>query len=164
MSVIAVKIYDDKIKIAADSIIVCGDSKRTDRNFSKLVKVNGMIIGGSGYCEELSLMYHYSETHKPASASEKDVLTFIVEFSKYKSDIAGSSSIQNDYIVVYDGKAFSINGLFVSEVKNYDAIGAGMDFANAALYLGHNPKEAVKVACELSCFVADPIVEYEVEF
>lgn len=164
MSVIAVKIYDDKIKIAADSIVVRGDSKRTDNGFSKLAKVNSMIIGGSGYCEELSLMYHYSETHKPASASEKDVLAFMVEFSKYESEIASSSNIKNDYIIVYDNKAFSVSGLFVNEVKNYDAIGAGMDFANAALYLGHNPKEAVKVACELSCFVADPIVEYEVKF
>lgn len=164
MSVIAVKVYDDKIKIAADSIVVRGDYKRTDQNFSKLVKVNGMIIGGCGYAEELSLMYHYSETHKPASASEKDMLAFIVEFSKYKSDIAGSSNIQNDYIIIYDNRAFSVDSLFVSEIKNYDAIGAGMDFANAALYLRHNPKEAVEVACELSCFVADPIVEYEVEF
>lgn len=57
-----------------------------------------------------------------------------------------------------------LNGLFVNKVKNYDAIGAGMDFANAALYLGHNPKEAVEVACKLSCFVSEPIIEHEVEF
>lgn len=163
MSVIAVKVYADKIKIAADSIVSRGESIRTDNGFSKLVKVNSMIIGGVGYCEEVSLMYHYAETHKPASASEKDVLAFMVEFSKYKSDIAGGYKIENDYIIVYGNKVFSISSLFVNEIKNYDAIGAGMDFANAALYLGHSPKEAVKVACKLSCYVADPIVEYEVE-
>lgn len=164
MSVVAVKVYDNKIKIAADSIVERGGSKRTDNGFSKLIKVNNMIIGGVGYCEEQSLLFHYSETHKPASASEKDMLAFLVEFSEYKSAITGSSKIENDYIIVYDNKVFSICSLFVNEIKNYDAIGAGMDFANAALYLGHNPKEAVKVACELSCFVADPIVEYEVKF
>lgn len=88
----------------------------------------------------------------------------MVEFSEYKSDITGNSKIENDYIIVYDSKVFSICSLFVNEIKNYDAVGAGMDFANAALYLGHNPKEAVKVACELCCYVADPIVEYEVKF
>lgn len=71
MTVIAVKVYDNKIKIAADSIVARGDSKRTDSGFSKLRKVNNMIIGSAGYCEEQSLMYHYSETHKPASGSEK---------------------------------------------------------------------------------------------
>ena len=53
--------------------------------------------------------------------------------------------------------------LYVNEVNEYAAIGAGEDFALAALYLGHSAKEAVKVACELSAFVAEPIVEFEME-
>ena len=161
MSVVAVKVYKDNIQIAADSIVVYGDSKKTDGNFSKLVKVNDIIIGFVGTAEEGSLMLHYADTHKPLSASEKDMLTFMIEFSKWKSDVGVGSDINNSYIVVYDGKAFYINGMLVYEVDNYEAIGAGMDFANAAMYLGHTPKEAVKVACELSCWVAEPIVEFE---
>lgn len=51
--------------------------------------------------------------------------------------------------------------MFVCQIKDYVAIGAGDDFATAALYLGHTPREAVEVACNLSCYVAGPIVEYE---
>ena len=53
--------------------------------------------------------------------------------------------------------------MYVNEINEYAAIGAGEDFALAALYLGHSAKEAVKTACELSAFVAEPIVEFEME-
>lgn len=158
---VAVKVYKDNIQIAADSIIIDGSSEKTNSTFSKLVKVNNMIIGSTGSAEEASLMTHYADTHKPITASEKDMLTFMIEFSKWKSDVGVGSDINNSYIIVYDGKAFYIGGMLVFEVDNYEAIGAGMDFANAAMYLGHTPKEAVKVACELSCWVAEPIVEFE---
>ena len=163
MSVVAVKVYDDKIQIAADSIVCRGDSKRVDDNFTKLVNINDMIIGCCGSCEEASLLYHYAETHKPLSTSEKDILAFIIEFSKWKNDLVGSPSINNEYVIVFDGHAFIVVSMFVNEVKTYAAIGAGLDFANAALYLEHSPKESVKVACALFCYVAEPIIEYEVK-
>jgi len=53
--------------------------------------------------------------------------------------------------------------MFINEIKDFAAIGAGEDFANAALYLGHSPEEAVKVACELCCFVSEPIVKYKMK-
>ena len=59
----------------------------------------------------------------------------------------------------YDGKAFRTEGIFPMPVSGYASIGAGRDFANAAMHLGHSPREAVKVACDLSCYVAEPILE-----
>lgn len=168
MSVVAAKVYADKIVIAADSILVSGYSKRTDCNFQKLEKINGMIIGSVGSAQECSLMFHYCANHKPISSEERDVLAFMVEFSEWKLgktapqfDIVETDCV-NNYILVFDGKCFFVEGLLVYEVKNYVAIGAGEDFATSALYLGHSPKDAVKTACELSCFVAEPIIEYEV--
>lgn len=161
MSVVAVKVYKDKIQIAADSAMFYCDTKRTDCTLGKLSKVNNMVIGFVGRTEEGSLMMHYADTHKPLNSNNKDVLSFIIEFSQWKSNITGSSNIENEYIIIYDGKAFYVDGMLVFEVDNYRAIGAGMDFANAAMYLGHTPNEAVKVACELSCWVAGPIVEFE---
>ena len=48
--------------------------------------------------------------------------------------------------------------MHVEEIDDFAAIGAGRDYAYAALYLGATPKEAVEVACELSCYVSEPIV------
>lgn len=163
MSVVAVRKYPDKIIIAADSIIVQGWSKKTNNDFSKINKDNGMIIGSCGYAMESGFMWNYMATHKPSSPSVKDVLNFIIEFSKWKNDLSGNSTIQNSYLMVFEGHVFNIQDMFVEEINNYTAIGAGEDFANAALYLGHSPKEAVKVACDLCCFVAEPILEFVYE-
>ena len=163
MSVVAVKKYDNKIVISADSIMVRGYSKDTRGNFSKINSINDMIVGSSGYAEETSLMWHYARTHKPDSATEKDILNFIVEFANWKRGITGESNILNNYLIVFDGHVFEIENMFVYEIQDYESIGAGRDFANAALYLGHSPKEAVAVACELSCYVAEPIIEYQMD-
>ena len=66
---------------------------------------------------------------------------------------------QNEYLIAFEGKCFvSIYG-DVEEVKDFCAVGAGMAYAFAALYLGHTPKEAVEVACKLSAKVCEPIIE-----
>lgn len=162
MSVIAAKVYNDKVVVAADSILVKGWSKR-NANFSKLACINNMIIGGTGTAQEMSMMWQYMKTHKPASPSEKDVLSFVIEFSEWKQKLTSNSSINNEYLLVYEGKLFEIEHMFVHEIKDYTAIGAGEDFSNAALFLCHSPREAVKVACELSCYVTEPIIQYEME-
>ena len=163
MSVVAAKVYNNRIVMAADSILVKRWSKSTNGNFAKINQINGMIVGGTGYAKELSLLWHFMKTHKPDGNTDKDILGYIVEFSKWKNDIIGESGIANSYLLAYDGHLFEIENMFVYEIKDYTAVGAGEDFANAALYLGHSPKEAVKVACELSCYVAEPIIEYEME-
>ena len=161
MSVVCVRVYDDKIQIAADSILTRGWSKRTDSKFAKLARINNIIVGSVGTAQECSLMWHFMETHNPKEATEKSVLDFVIEFSKWKDDYGSGKEIKNTYLLVFDGKCFLIEGSFVYEITNYCAIGAGEDFANAALYLGHTSKEAVKVAAELSCYVAEPIIEEE---
>lgn len=164
MSVIAVKKYENSIDMAADSIVVRGYTKTTNGDFSKINDANGMVIGSVGSAEECSLMWHFMETHKPASSTEKDVLQFMIEFCEKKKAATGVYSSNNAYIMIYGGKAFKTEGLFVHEIMNFDAIGAGEDYALAALHLGHTPREAVKVACELCCYVSEPIIEYSVTY
>lgn len=159
MSVVAAKVYADRVTMAADSIMTKGWSK-TNNNFVKINEINDMIVGGCGLSQEISLMWHYMTTHKPASATERNILDFIVEFSKWKRDLTGDGAVQDTYLIIFEGHLFEINDMFVFEIKDYAAVGAGEDFANAALHLGHTPKEAVKVACDLCCYVCEPIIEY----
>jgi len=163
MSVIAGKVYNDKIVIAADSIIVKGWSKRNS-GFAKLMNINDMIIGGTGTAEEISLFFRFAQTHKPESGTEKDILTFITEFTSWKHDNYNDNSfLKNTYLIAYEGHLFEIENMFINEVQDFVAVGAGEDFANAALYLGHSPEEAVKVACELCCFVSEPIIKFKMK-
>lgn len=163
MSVVAVKVYDDRIEMAADSILVCGDRKETYFNkHAKMKSINGMLIGTSGTAEE-GLMWLYAQNHCPLSNSEKDILEFFVEFVSRKQGKSSSSTLGNNYLFAYGGKVFLIENFLVLEVDKFCAIGAGADYALAALYLDQTPTEAVRVACKLSCYVAEPIVCYNQE-
>ncbi len=165
MSVIAAKVYQDKIVIAADSILVRGWSKKSNRknDFQKIAQINGMIIGGVGTAEANSLMFLFAETHKPARADERGIAEYFAEFAKWAKGYADVNTIENDYLIAYSSKLFSVEGFFVAEVGNYEAIGAGEDFANTALYLGLTPERAVSVACEMCCMVSGPVVQYEMK-
>ena len=92
MSVVAARVHDRKIVVASDSIIMRGISKRN--NLTKLESINGMIVGGTGTAEELTYMWQYMNTHQPASSSERDILDFVIEFSRWKNDMVGSPVVE----------------------------------------------------------------------
>lgn len=161
MSVVAVrKIENGGFEIAADSICVryATQSKGDRTNLSKLVEVNEVIIGGVGYAEESSLLMMYCETRKPASATELAILSFLGEFSEWKNNKTGKYLGGNEYFIGFGGKVFHVNGWQIDEVKTFEAIGAGMDYALTALHLGHSVESAVKVAIELSIYCEGPII------
>lgn len=162
MSVVAVKRYGDRIEFAADSIAVRGATKTTN-NFSKLETINGLVVGGVGYTEEISMLFLFAKTHKPIGSSEKEVMEFMLEFAKWKREFGLDFSSKNNYLIGFENKVFYIENMLVKEIKEYYAIGAGEDYALAVLHLGHSPKESVRVACELCCYVAEPIVTAEIK-
>ena len=159
MSVVACKILPDGYEIASDSISVRAwtQSKGENTKFSKLFEENDLVIGSVGYAEESSMLQIYCRTRKPTAATESALLEFMSEFSGWKKDKVGKSGLDNAYLVGFREKVFSINGWFIQEVIKYEAIGAGMDYALAALYLERSAFDAVKVACELSIFCEEPI-------
>ena len=162
MSCISAKVYKNKIEIASDSITMRDDTK-TPTTVPKLEAINDMIIGACGYASETGLMFLYAENHKPFNNSIRGIREFFLEFCDWKQNKGECFNTQNEYIIAYQSKCFiNIYG-DISEVKDYYAIGAGMQYALAALYLGQSPSEAVKVSCALSCRVAEPIIQYSME-
>ena len=160
MSVVAVKVLKDKIEVASDSIAVKGWSKipSAENKFTKMQKINDMIIGGVGNAEETSLFFHYIKTHTIENVDERGVLDFIIEFRRWKNDLTGNNSFINNYIMAFKGKAFYIENMLIVPVDDYYAIGAGADYSNGALYMGATVKEAVKASCELCAMVCEPII------
>ena len=162
MSVVAVKVYDKEIIMSADSIIVSGWGDKTPVGNDKLFEVNGMIIGSSGDAQELTHMFLFAENHTPLDMTERGVIKFINEFRSWRITefgVPNDKGVTNHYLIARQGKVFCCCGSnYVGEVKDFYAIGAGEDYAKAALYLGHSPAEAVKVACALSCYVDEPII------
>ena len=160
MSVIAVKVESDKITIAADSIIIKDDLKRT--NFQKLHDFGHMIVGGCGSAEELSLFFEFAKRSKKKLTDIHTVQQFMDDFTLFKKSYTDDNKINNAYIIIYDKHVYEVDGMFVQEVKDHTAIGEGEPYALTALHLGHSVVAAVRAACDLCCFVSEPILTYEV--
>ncbi|MCP4140026.1 MAG: hypothetical protein GY755_07010 [Chloroflexi bacterium] len=158
MSIVACKITKEGYEIAADSISVRGSTQtKNNTNRSKLVEVNNMVIGSVGYAEESSLLQIFAKTHQPAAATEEGILEFWGEFSGWKKKRMDRGDIDNAYFIGFDDIVFYINHWLIASVTSYEAIGAGKDFALAALHLGHSPEAAVETAIELSIFCEAPV-------
>ena len=163
MSVVACKVYNDRYEIASDSIIVFGYSQIKGKNMDlvKLIEGNGVIIGYSGISAELEMMRIFLKNHHPKEESTEAILDFVeefVQFMKKKTD----SEYRKFYgvmLIGLDNKVFYFNDWCATIVTEYCAIGAGMDYANTALYLDHTVEKAVEVATELSIYCEKPIVK-----
>jgi ATP-dependent protease HslVU (ClpYQ) peptidase subunit len=162
MSVVAVKVTKNKITIGADSILVSGWTQEKDK-LAKLTEVNDMVVGTAGSAQEGGLFTVFCKTRKPREASVEGMIEFMSEFQDWMNKKIGEVKINNHYILVFEGKVFLMEGFYIKEVTDYTAIGAGMDFALAALYLGNSVKESIKAACHLSVLCEEPINIFEIE-
>lgn len=158
MSVVACKVTENGYEIAADSITVRYTTQtRGQTKHAKLFEINGMVVGGVGSAQETALLRIFAKTRQPADANEAAIVEFVSEFAEWKNKRMKDSDINNRYILGFDGKAFLVEGWFIDEILTYAAIGAGMDFALAALYLGNSAEKAVETAIELSIYCEPPI-------
>ena len=159
MTVIVCKINKDGYEIASDSITIRDwtQSKSNNTTFSKLFEINNLVIGSTGTMMEVSLFKLFCITHRPSTANETAILEFLSEFSEWKNKKIGEKGIENSYFLGIDGSVFGIEEWLVEEIITYSAIGAGMDFALSALYLGHSVDKAVQTAIELSIYCEGPI-------
>lgn len=166
MTVIAAQKTADAIVFAADTLISDGFVRSTSADIvhSKLFEQNGMVIGTTGLCYEGTLMELFTRNHKPVEATRLSVIDFLIEFREWVKKKDGSYTPSNVFLIAYGKKLFCIcGGIEVYEVSQFESIGAGKDFAKAALYLGHSPREAVEVACKLSLHCSEPITEITIE-
>lgn len=159
MSVVAVKKEKNKITIGADSIRISGWGTQEKDKLAKLFRVSeNTIIGVVGSCSTSSLFRDFMDNHLPKMNDEYGWTLLMREFASYLSEIkSGPKFEDSSFIVVNRGKIFFLGGYFVREIKDYYAIGAGMDYALAALYLGASVDKAIETACHLSIFCEEPI-------
>ena len=160
MSVVACRVDQNGFEIASDSITVRGytQTKGQTSTFSKLYEANDLVVGSVGYAEENSLFRLFVETHHPTQASENALLEFMAEFSDWKKKRTDRGNIDNSYMIGFSGSIYTVEAWHVERIKSYMAIGAGMNFALAALHLGNTARKAVETAIELSIFCEAPVV------
>lgn len=159
MTVLALKVTENEIQIAADSILLHGSTKFNNQNDSgKLFEINNMIIASTGLASHSSLLSIFCRNHKPESADEKHVLDFVSEFCDWVHKRT-NNYILNDLrlLLVFEKTAFEIIGGFVQKIETYTSMGAGYIEALTALTLGKTAKEAAEVACQINAYCALPV-------
>lgn len=165
MSVVAAKVdqKNKKIIIGADSQTTSYSHNKSQTN--KIFKISDdFIIGGVGYASHNQMMRNFCETSKPASNKDTDIIDFFIKFDSWASSRMGDYKSYNDWLLVYKGKCFMMSSdLYCKEVTTYSAIGSGHEFSKAALYLGHNVEESLKVACELTIYCSEPLEIFEID-
>lgn len=159
MSVVAVRKEKGKITIAADSIRISGWGTQEKDKLAKLFQIDKeMVLGAVGSSATSSLFREFIENHLPKTNSEYGWMLLMREFATYLSEVKSAPKFEDSaFIVVHKGRAFFLAGYFVREVDDYYAIGAGADYALAALYLGAGVEKAIKTACHLSIFCEEPV-------
>jgi 20S proteasome alpha/beta subunit len=163
MSVVAVKVYDDKIVIGADSQSTSYWHNKDSTN--KIYKIsNSFVIGGVGYTSHNQMMYLFCETNKPAGSRKRDILEFFVQFNDWMRKKTDDFRPYNSFLIVFGDKAFWVtNDLMIKEITDYCAIGSGMEYAKAGLYLGKTVQDSIRIACDLTIYCSGPIERYEVK-
>lgn len=162
MSVVAARKYPDHISFAADSISVAGSTRITQRieNSAKLFQSNGLTIGGSGSAREISMLSLYVRNHSPSNNTLDALIDFVWRFEKWVQERDSDFKAHNHYLIAFQDALYrTYGGLEIFQVNEFDAVGAGQDFAITALHLEKTPVQAVDIACQLSVWCHPPVIE-----
>jgi len=165
MSIVAVKNYKDKIVIGSDSIRVRGYTQ-AKKEFCKMIEVEkGFVISGAGLARDHILLAEYATSNKPKRETYDGILDWFGTYHEWLKKKTGENNvkIENSYLIVFNKRIYRFHDYYLEEVDNYEAIGAGMDYALTALYLGESVEKAVECACELSIYCEKPINIIEIK-
>jgi ATP-dependent protease HslVU (ClpYQ) peptidase subunit len=165
MSIIAVKVNKDKIKIASDSQSTRGFEK--ENADTKIIQSDDLIVGCVGLTKVRYLLELFLETNKLKDNSEREVARFFNEFDKWlRIETNGSVNFQNnEFLLIKNKKVMYFNNFEIEEVKTFYCIGSGRIWAFTALELGADIEKAIRIACDYSlyCSGAVKLIEIELE-
>ena len=184
--VIAIK-DNNKVYLAADTMVTFGDSKRHLRSLSTqkiwaVADTPNCIMGGAGYLRDINLVHYCTEELVPEINLIKgdinvgtimmNVVPTIFNAIRDYGKITDSEDkpAASTFFWAYKDKLFSIfNDGNVEEVEDYEAIGSGADAALASLaHTQGLPIEtrllmALEAAADISLYVSDPYVFLDTE-
>lgn len=164
MSVVAARKYENHISFAADSISVAGSTRITQRieTSAKVFQSNGLTLGGAGSARELSMISLYVRNHSPINDDLESMIDFVWRFEKWVQERDDDFKAENHYLLAFQAGLYrTYGGLEIFQVNEFDAVGAGQDYAITALHLEKTPHEAVDIACQLSVWCHPPVIEID---
>lgn len=158
MSIVCTRVGTSEIVMASDSQVTVGwTAFRDDHTVKLFASPLGMLVGGVGDAAPIALLKMFVQTRTPREATEDGMIEFVFAFRRWLSEHGYDADDENTYHVAFNGRVFLIEGYFVQEIRDYHAIGSGMEYALAALYLGADAARAASVAAALNIYCSEPI-------
>lgn len=166
MTVIACKVLDDMIMMAADTQVTKGDCVVPGLVYSKIKHVGEITFAGSGRCDEFNLLQKYMESNSvPIDAN--CIPVYMSGFYKWRDSLSewikpapeDRSESNNHYVIIVRGRVFVIGGLVCFELAPgaLYATGSGEEYAMGAMGAGATPEEAVRISCKYDTGCSEPI-------
>ncbi len=168
MSVVIVKVHEDRIELGADTAVTYSDCGQSTAIDLKLFHVRGLTVGISGGAEIAVMFKHFlNHVEEFKESTETDMIHLMVAFREMckELDVKLTDDNGNDssqFIIVYKGRAWECEGLYVREITDTVVIGCGEAHARAALHVGASLEDALDAACALNVHCAYPVVIYDV--
>lgn len=149
MTVIAAKVFNDKIEMSCDSAGTRGWHSRNNFMPSKVIKGQDFLVGLCGSATLITFLHMFSKNHPIGDGEEAAVIDWIVEFLEFIKKKTGSwhnTKNSDQLIIAHKSGLYTIENWAPIKVKDWHAIGSGFEYAESAFYLGHNTEKAVEVA------------------
>lgn len=174
MSIIATKVYPNKIIIGADSALTTLTNMQTNEEEAKLCCVKGVVVGFTGISEHFTLFRYFLET---VEADLTKVETFVDVMELYMgfcamtkeldvpirgTDESGFTGPADNIHLVINKRAWNIMGYNITEITDYDAIGSGTQYALSLLDEGFTVAAAIRGAARRDIYCNLPAYIYTV--
>lgn len=164
MTAIAVRIYEEKIEISADSMISFSWWDKVEKSgwasikdFSKLYQVNDMVVWFSWSVEDALVISEWMKTNLPKGSTIDYIESYILSVYAHLKSRNTARVPKLQLILIYNDKVFYAWDYLIYEVWEYEAIGSWMHYCRTAMYLWCDTKKAVSVACEFAWGVGGDI-------
>ncbi len=158
MSVVAVRVFEDKIVIWSDQQITYWDDMKNEHNKPiKLHKCWDFVFWSCWSLSEAYKMKMFLDEYEPKTVKScKDILNLLNQF-KERWSAYWVLSVENIYIFVTNWKVFQYTD-YVDEVTNYTAIWSWAVKAIVAMELCYDLETVLKLVCKHDLYCSEPLV------
>lgn len=175
MSIITAVIKDDRIAVAADSLVMFGDSERMPIEIAttkKIWRLGDVIMGGAGWALYDDILRDHMRTQPtPALSDEIGIFSFFNEFWKalheryslVNDQASGKDTpfgdLDSTFLIVNRNGIFKVSSdMGVTRLNRYYAIGSGSDYAMGAMRVLYDDTSGD------ASFIATRAVEIAIDF
>lgn len=146
MTVIAAKVYDDKIEMSCDSMVTRGYHSKSTGFPPKIIEGSDFIIGFAGDAKILPLLMLFSKNHPICEGNEGRILEWLSELLDFAKSKTSNYSYDCQLLIAHKSGLFMVHDWHPIRVEDFAAIGSGYQYAESALFLGNDTIKACDVA------------------